>query len=309
MQRYLLTRFIQSIFVLLGVLFLVFFLLRVTGDPVKLMFSGRLRNVSEEQIQEFRHKMGFDLPLPLQFVNYFGNAFRGDFGKSFRYKVPATGIILERIPATLKLASLSLLITLIVSIPLGVMAGVRPGSAWDVVARTIALFSQATPSYWFGLIMISFFAVELRWFPSSGSETLKHYVMPSTVLAMASVGALIRLTRSTVLEVLQEDYIRTAVSKGLRDDIIYFRHVLRNAALPLVTVIGLSLGGMISGSLYVETIFAWPGMGRLITEAVSLRDFPVIQAMAFLTSALVVTVTLITDIVYTVVDPRIRYGD
>jgi ABC-type dipeptide/oligopeptide/nickel transport system permease component len=309
MQRYLLKRVIQSVFVLLGVLFLVFFLLRMTGDPVKLMFSGRLRDVSEEQIQEFRRKMGFDLPLPLQFVNYFSNAFRGDFGKSFRYKVSATDIILERIPATLKLASISLLITLVVSIPLGVMAGVRPGSAWDVIARAIALFSQATPSYWLGLVMISVFAVQLRWFPSSGFETSRHYVMPAIVLSLASVGALIRLTRSTVLEVLQEDYIRTAVSKGLRDDIIYFRHVLRNAALPLVTVIGLSLGSMISGSVYVETIFAWPGMGRLITEAVGLRDFPVIQAMAFLTSLLVVSVTLLTDVVYTLVDPRIRYGE
>lgn len=309
MQRYLIARLIQSLFVLLGVLMLVFFLLRATGDPVKLMFSGRIRDVSEAQIEEFRQAMGFDLPLPLQFVNFFKKALVGDFGKSFRYKLPATQMIFERLPATLRLAGLGLVITLFTAIPLGVMAGVRPGSAWDVIARTLALFSQATPSYWFGLILISLFAVKLGWLPSSGSETLRHYIMPASVLALGSVGALIRLTRSSVLEVLQEDYIRTAVSKGLRDDIIYFRHVLKNAALPLVTVVGLSLGGLISGSLYVETIFAWPGMGRLIAEAVGLRDFPIIQAMAFFTSVLVVTLTLLTDVIYTFIDPRIRYGE
>jgi ABC-type dipeptide/oligopeptide/nickel transport system permease component len=290
-------------------LLLVFILLRASGDPVKMMFSGRIRNVDPQTVEEFRHAMGFDLPLPVQFVNFFRKALVGDFGKSFRYRLPATQMVLERVPATLELAGLGFLIALLVSIPLGVMAGVRPGSAWDVVARTIALISQATPTYWFGLVLISVFAVQLRWFPSSGNESLKHYVLPGSVLALASMGGLIRLTRSSVLEVLQEDYIRTAVSKGLRDDIVYFRHVLRNAALPVVTVIGLSLGGLIGGALYVETIFAWPGMGRLMADAVGLRDFPIIQAMAFLASLLVVIVTLLTDIVYTFIDPRIRYGE
>lgn len=197
---------------------------------------------------------------------------------------------------------------MLVSVPLGVMAGVRPGSAWDAVARSLALLSQATPTYWFGLVLIFLFAVELRLLPSSGSDTWRHYILPASVLALASMGGLIRLTRSSVLEVLQEDYIRTAISKGLRDEIIYFRHVLKNAALPLVTVIGMSLGGLLGCALYVETIFAWPGMGRLVSEAVSLRDFPIIQAMAFLTCTLVVLVTLLLDVVYTFIDPRIRFG-
>lgn len=308
MQRYLFNRVVQSLFVLLGVLILVFFLLRVTGDPVSLMFSGKMRYVSPQQIEDFRKSMGFDLPLPVQFLNYMKKALLFDFGDSFRYRLPATQLILERLPSTLRLSFLGLLIAVVVSIPLGVMAGVRPGSWWDQVARVLALISQATPSYWLGLILIIVFAVRLRLFPSSGSDSIKSYILPSLVLALASCGGLIRMTRSAVLEVLQEDYIRTAVSKGLQDGRIYFRHVLKNAAMPVITVLGLSLGAMISGSLYVETIFAWPGMGRLISEAITNRDFPIIQGVAFLASILVVVVSLLTDIVYTFIDPRIRYG-
>ncbi len=309
MQRYLITRVFQSIFVLLGILLLVFFLLRITGDPVNLMFASKMRYVSPTQIEAFRKSMGFDLPLSVQFINYFRKAFTGDFGDSFRYGLPAMKLILERLPSTLRLAMFGMAISLIVSIPLGVMAGVRPGSFWDGFARTLALTSQTTPSYWLGLILIIIFAVKLRWLPSSGSESFKYYILPASVLALASTGGLIRLTRSAVLEVLQEDYIRTALSKGLRDRVIYFRHVLKNAALPLITVIGMSLGGMISGSLYVETIFAWPGMGRLISEAITNRDFPIIQAVAFMASLIVVSVNLLTDVVYTFIDPRIRFGE
>lgn len=309
MQRYLLNRILQSILVLLGVMCLVFFLLRIIGDPVQMWFSGRTREIDPQTIADFRKAMGFDLPLPIQFLNFFRKAIVGDFGNSFRYKLPATMMILERIPATLKLASISLFVSLIVSIPLGVMAGVKPGGAWDAVARTLALISQATPTYWLGLVLISVFAVQLRLLPSSGSATWRHYILPASCLALSSMGGLIRLTRSSVLEVLQEDYVRTAVSKGLRENVIYFRHVLVNAALPLITVIGLSLGGLLGGALYIETIFAWPGMGRLVADAVGMRDFPIIQAMAFLTCLIVVSVTLLTDVIYTFVDPRIRYGE
>ena len=309
MQRYLLNRIIQSILVLFGVMCLVFFLLRVIGDPVAMWFSGRTQEIDPKTVEDFRKSMGFDQPLIVQFIKFLPDALRGDFGNSFRFKLPATQMILERIPATLKLASLSLFVSLIISIPLGVMAGVKPGGAIDAVARSLALLSQATPTYWLGLVLISVFAVELRLLPSSGSTTWRHYILPTACLALSSMGGLIRLTRSSVLEVLQEDYVRTAVSKGLRENVIYFRHVLVNAALPLVTVIGMSLGGLLGGALYIETICAWPGMGRLVADAVGLRDFPIIQAMAFLTCLIVVTVTLLTDVVYTFVDPRIRYGD
>jgi ABC-type dipeptide/oligopeptide/nickel transport system permease component len=309
MQRYLLNRIIQSALVLLGVMCLVFLLLRIIGDPVQMWFSGRTREIDPETIAQFRKAMGFDLPLPIQFLNFMRKAVVGDFGNSFRYKLPATTMVLERIPATLKLTSISLLVALVVSIPLGVLAGVKPGGAIDSIARTLALISQATPTYWLGLILISIFAVKLRWLPSSGSESWRNYILPVSCLALSSMGGLIRLTRSSVLEVLQEDYVRTAVSKGLRDNVIYFRHVLVNAALPLVTMIGMSLGGLLGGALYIETIFAWPGMGRLVSDAVGLRDFPIIQAVAFLFCLIVVSTNLLTDVIYTFVDPRIRYGD
>lgn len=309
MQRYLMNRVIQSIMVLVFVMCLVFLLLRVIGDPVQMWFAGRTQEIDPETIAKFRASMGFDRPLPVQFLSFMSKAVVGDFGNSFRYKLPATMMVLERIPATLKLTSISLLVALLVSIPLGVLAGVKPGSVIDAVARTLALISQATPTYWFGLILISVFAVSLRLLPSSGSETWKNYVLPVMSLSLSSMGGLIRLTRSSVLEVLQEDYIRTAVSKGLREKIIYFRHVLVNAALPLVTVIGMSLGGLLGGALYIETIFAWPGMGRLVSDAVGMRDFPIIQAVAFLFCLIVIVVTLLTDVIYTFVDPRIRLGD
>ncbi|MBN1535462.1 MAG: ABC transporter permease [Anaerolineales bacterium] len=309
MNRYLFNRIIQSILVLLGVMCLVFFLLRIVGDPVQMWFSGRTREIDPETIAEFRRSMGFDLPLPVQFINFMRKAIVGDFGNSFRYKLPASMMIIERIPATLKLTSISLLVALIVSIPLGVMAAVKSGGIIDDIARTLALISQATPTYWLGLVLISIFAVKLRWLPSSGSENWKHYILPVACLALSSMGGLIRLTRSSVLEVLQEDYVRTAVSKGLRKNVIYYRHILVNAALPLVTVIGMSLGGLLGGALYIETIFAWPGMGRLVSDAVGLRDFPIIQGVAFLTCLIVVCVNLLTDVIYTFIDPRIRYGD
>ncbi len=309
MQRYLMNRVIQSILVLLAVMCLVFLLLRVIGDPVQMWFSGRTQQIDPETIEKFRESMGFDRPLPVQFVSFMSKAIVGDFGNSFRYKLPATQMVLERIPATLKLTSISLLFALLVSIPLGVLAGVRPGGAIDTIARTLALISQATPTYWLGLILIWVFAVSLHMLPSSGSESWRNYILPVACLSLSSMGGLIRLTRSSVLEVLQEDYIRTAVSKGLREKAIYFKHVLVNAALPLVTVIGMSLGGLLGGALYIETIFAWPGMGRLVSDAVGMRDFPIIQAVAFLFCLIVVVVTLLTDVIYTFVDPRIRFGD
>ncbi len=309
MQRYLMNRIIQSILVLVFVMCLVFLLLRVIGDPVQMWFSGRTQQIDPETIALFRKSMGFDDPLPIQFLRFLQKAVVGDFGNSFRYKLPATQMVLERIPATLKLTSISLLVALIVSIPLGVLAGVKPGGVIDAIARTLALISQATPTYWFGLILIYVFAVSFHLLPTSGSETWKNYILPVSCLALSSMGGLIRLTRSSVLEVLQEDYVRTAVSKGLRENVIYFRHVLVNAALPLVTVIGMSLGGLLGGALYIETIFAWPGMGRLVSDAVGMRDFPIIEAVAFLFCLIVIIVTLLTDVIYTFVDPRIRFGD
>jgi peptide/nickel transport system permease protein len=212
------------------------------------------------------------------------------------------------LPATIQLAGVGLLMALVVAIPLGLIAGSMPGSAWDAVARVIGLLGQSIPNFWLALVMILLFAVRLGWFPSFGRDELKSVVMPAFVLGLPTMGALVRLTRSSVLEIRGEDYIRTAYSKGLRPRLVYVRHILRNAAIPLISVIGVQFGYMLGGSIYIETIFSWPGMGMLLEQAIGHRDFALVQALAFFTSVVVVLLNLLTDVAYTMVDPRIRYG-
>jgi len=305
MQRYLLFRLVQAILILFGVLVLVFFMVRLTGDPASLMMP---REASPESIVAFRHKMGFDRSLAVQFRDFFTGAIVGDFGNSLHFKTAALPLVLDRLPATVQLAATGMLMAIIVAIPLGLVAGARPGSLWDSVARLLGLLGQSIPNFWLALVMIFFFAVRLRWFPSFGRDELKSVIMPAFVMGLATMGALVRLTRSAVMEIRGEDYIRTAYSKGLRPERIYYRHILRNAAIPLISVIGVQFGYMLGGSIYIETIFSWPGMGQLLEQAIGWRDFPLIQAIAFFTSVVVIILNLLTDVAYTIVDPRIRYG-
>lgn len=305
MQRYILSRIAQSVAVLFGVLFLVFAMVRLTGDPASLMLS---REASPEAREEFREMMGFNRPLIVQFADFLLDAARGDFGSSLRYRTPVVQMILERLPATIQLASTALLIAIGVAIPLGLIAGARPGSVWDAIARAIGLFGQTIPSFWLALIMILVFAVELQWFPSFGRDSLKSVVLPALALALAPMGQMVRLMRSSVLEVRAEDYVRTAYGKGLPSRRVYTRHILRNAAIPLISVLGVQYGYLLGGSIYIETIFSWPGLGRMVAEAVAGRDFPLVQAIAFFSSLIVVAISLLTDLLYAVIDPRIRYG-
>jgi ABC-type dipeptide/oligopeptide/nickel transport system permease component len=304
MQRYLLSRLIQSVLILIGVLLLVFFLVRLTGDPASLMMP---REATPETVAAFRHKMGFDRPLVVQFWQFVTRAVVGDFGDSLHFKVPALPMVLERLPATVELAGAGLLMAVVIAVPLGLVGGIRPGSLWDSLGRTLGLLGQSVPNFWLALLMILFFAVKLRWFPSFGRDEAKSIVMPGFVMGFALMGALVRLTRSSVLEIRSEDYVRTAYSKGLNPRRIYLRHVLRNAAIPLISVIGVSFGYALGGSIYIETIFAWPGMGQLVEQAIGWRDYPLIQAIAFFTSVVVVLLNLLTDVAYGLVDPRIRY--
>ncbi len=305
MQRYLVSTLIQSLAVLAAVLILVFFMVRITGDPAALMMA---KEATPEQIQEFRHEMGFDRPLVAQFVDYVGKVVSGDFGDSLHYHVPALPLILERLPATLELATVALLMAVLVAIPLGLIGGSSPGSKWDFVARTVGLLGQATPSYWLALMLIIVFAVQLGWFPTFGRSGWNAVVLPAFALSISTMGSLVRLTRSAVLEVRQDDYVRTAYSKGLSPRRVYVKHVLQNVAIPLVSVIGVHYGAMLGGSIYIETIFAWPGMGRVVAESVSNRDFPMVQAIAFFTSIVIVVLNFFTDLAYGWFDPRIRYG-
>jgi peptide/nickel transport system permease protein len=306
MYRYFLVRLIQSVVLLFCVLLLVFAMVRVTGDPASLMMP---REASPQEIEAFREAMGFNRPMAVQFLDFISGAVVGDFGRSLHFKIPALPLVLERLPATVQLAGVALLMAIVIAIPLGLIGGFNPGSPIDSIGRGLALLGQSIPNFWLALIMILIFAVRLGWFPSFGRDEWKSVVMPAFVLGLPTMGQLVRLTRSAVLEVRGEDFIRTAYSKGLEPNVIYTKHVLRNVAIPLVSIIGVQFGYMLGGSIYIETIFAWPGMGQLIEQAIGWRDFPLVQSIAFFTSLVVLAINLLTDVAYVLIDPRIRYGN
>jgi len=281
-------------------------MVRITGDPARLMMP---REASPEDIESFREAMGFNRPILIQFWDFFTGAIVGDFGKSLHFKTPALRMVMERMPATVELASIGLLMAVVVAIPLGLIGGFNPGSSADSIGRIVALLGQSIPNFWLALILILVFAVKLGWFPTFGRDELKSVVLPAFVLGLPTMGQIVRLTRSSVLEIRSEDFIRTAHSKGLDPRVIYIKHVLRNVLIPLVSVIGVQFGYMLGGSIYIETIFAWPGMGQLVEQAIGWRDFPLVQALAVFTSVVVLALNLLTDMSYVIIDPRVRYGD
>jgi len=304
MQRHLLNSAFQSLLVLTGVLVLVFFMVRATGDPAAVMLS---REASPEQVAAFREQMGFNRPLPIQFADFVGKALLGDFGNSLHYRQPALQLILERLPSTVYLSLVALLLAVGVAVPLGLIGGATPGSPVDWVARAIGLIGQTVPPFWLALILIIIFAVNLGWFPTSGSQGWNAVFLPAVVLSLPTLGRLVRLTRSSVLEIMGDDYIRTARSKGLLPRDIFFKHALRNAAIPLLTVTAVQFGYMLGGTVIIESVFAWPGLGNLTVESIGRRDFPLVQGIAIFTSLIIVILTLAADVLYALIDPRIRY--
>jgi len=311
--RYLLSKLAYSAALLLGVLFLVFMLLHITGDPVSLMVS---RHATPAEIEALREELGFNRPVLVQFGDFLSNAFRGDFGNSFRYRQPAMDLVLQRIPATIELASVALLMAILMGVTIGILGGSNPNTILDSLARGIGLLGQTIPTFWLGLILIIIFSLNLGWFPSFGRETFtflgltlpdKSIILPAFALSLFTTGQLARFTRSAVMEVMNEDYVTTAKSKGLKKRRIYFKYILKNSAIPLISIIGVQFSYLLSGSIYIETIFSWPGLGNLLAEAVSTRDFFLVQATAFFTSLVVIGLQFFTDLVYALVDPRIRY--
>jgi peptide/nickel transport system permease protein len=252
--------------------------------------------------------MGFNDSTLVQFGRFMSGAIVGDFGNSLHFKTPALPMVLDRLPATLQLALTALVMAVVVGLPLGLVGGFNPGSFIDNIARGLALLGQSVPNFWLALIMILYFAVELRWFPSFGRDEWKSVIMPAFVLGLPVMGQIVRMTRSAVLEIRGEDFIRTAHSKGLEQKTIYTKHVFRNVAIPLVSVIGVQFGYMLGGSIYIEAIFAWPGMGQLLEQSIGWRDFPLVQAIAVFTAVVVLGLNLLTDMTYAFIDPRIRYG-
>jgi len=304
MRAYLVRRLAQSLLVLLGVSFVVFFILHLTGDPALVLLPP---DATAQDIQEFREKMGFNDPFLVQYGRFLRGALRGDFGRSVRHDEPAFDLVAERLPATLELAGAALLIALALAIPAGIVSAVRRNSLVDYVSTVVALLGQSMPTFWLGIMLILVFSVRFSLLPSSGRGTLEHLILPAITLGLFTTARITRLTRSGMLEVLNQDYIRTARAKGMANPPVVWKHALKNAAIPIVTIVGIELGTLLGGSVITETIFAWPGVGRLSVQAIYNRDYPVVQAAVFLLSTTFVVVNLVVDVLYTYLDPRIRF--
>jgi peptide/nickel transport system permease protein len=303
MLTFLARRLTYNAFVLLGVSFLVFSLVYLGGDPARAQLPI---HTPPEQVESFRESRGLNQPIPIQFVDFVVRAVQGDFGQSLRFRQPAMGLVLERLPATLTLAALGVLTALVIAIPLGTIAAVRRGTWIDHAARTLALLGQAVPSFVLAPVLILILAVTLRLLPVSGTGGPEHLVMPALAVGFASAAGLMRILRSSLLEVFRQDYIRTAEAKGLQPPIVLGRHAFKNAAIPVVTFLAFDIAAIMSGVVIVEVIFAYPGMGRLAFQAIANRDLPVIQAFVFLSGLTIVTANMLLDVVYTWLDPRIR---
>ena len=281
----------------------VFALTHLSGDPVLLMVSP---DAPPDVVTSTRHALGFDRPLYEQLARYLGNAVHGDLGLSLRMNRPVTALIRERLPATLQLTLAALVIAIVVAVPAGIVSAVKRGSLLDRLAMAGAVAGQAIPIFWLALLLIALFGVRLRWLPVYGSGSLAHFVLPAVSLSTIIMGRLARLVRSSMLEVLGQDYVRTARAKGLGEARVLAAHALKNASIPIVTLLGLQFAQLLGGAVVTETIFAWPGIGRLVVEAIFNRDFPVVQGVVLVVSLIFVAVNVLVDLSYAALDPRIR---
>ena len=305
MLRYFIRRVLLAVPVLLGVATLVFSLIHlVPGDPAQAMMGD---GASPQDIAELRKSLGLDQPLLTQYATFLRNAVTGDLGKSFRTGQPVTTMIAERVPATAELAIAAMIIAVFLAIPLGVVAAVWRGTAVDYSAMTFALAGVSIPNFWLGPVLAIVFAVELGWLPVSGRGTLAHLVLPAVSLGLALAAILARMTRASLLDELSELYVRAARARGVSNTSAIASHALRNSMVPLLTIIALQFGAVLTGAVITETIFAWPGIGRLLIQSIGFRDYPMVQGCILLIAFTNVTVNLATDLMYGVLDPRIRY--
>jgi len=306
MRRYVLQRLGQSAVTLLGVSVLVFVILRVLpGDPARMLLPD---GAPESAVAELNRQLGLREPVIVQYGLFLKSVARGDFGQSFQYRAPALQVVLERLPATIQLTLAAMLITIAAGVSLGIFTAVRRGTRYDVAGTIVAVLGQSLPNFWLGIMLILLFGVALRWLPTSGFSGWTSLVLPAITLAAFPMALVARLTRSSMLEILHRDYIRTGRAKGLAEGNVVFRHALRNAAIPVLTVIGLQIGALLGGAVITESVFAWPGMGKLIVDAIFFRDFPVVQTVLILSATVFVVINLAVDLLYTVIDPRIRYS-
>lgn len=304
MRNFLTTRLIHAVITLFIVSFIVFFMVRLRGDPITVMAPPTL---NQEQIAALRASWGFDRPLLEQYAVFIQRAIVGDFGQSFQSRRPATELVLERLGLTFVLAASSALFGLVIALPLGIISALNRNSWIDFISTVFSSLGTAMPSFWLGLILIIIFSVNLRILPAFGALELAAIIMPTITLGVGMAARLSRITRSAMLEVLNQDYVRTAYSKGLHKRVVIMRHTLRNALIPIVTIFGLQLGWLLGGSVIVESVFAWPGLGRLMIDSIGVRDTAVVQAALLWFAISFIVINLIVDLLYIVLDPRIRY--
>ncbi len=304
MWKYIVIRMGQMIPAGLGVMLIVFLLVRLSGDPAVLMLGV---GATEEEIEMYREEKGLNDPLFIQFVRFLNGALHGDLGDSLRQGAPALDIVLERVPATLELAAGSLIIPIMAGIFLGVFTALKANSSIDVLTRGLILFGQAIPNFYLGLLLILVFGAQLKILPTGGYGTWRHLVLPSISLGLYQMAVYTRFARSALLEVLGQDYLRTARAKGLHERVVILSHALKNAMIPIISMTGLTVGTVLSGAVVTETVFSWPGIGRLAIQSILARDFPVVQAVVLLVTFVFIAVNLLVDVTYALIDPRIRY--
>ncbi|HET8999525.1 MAG TPA: ABC transporter permease [bacterium] len=305
MVTYVVRRFAEMAPTLFGVSIVVFMIVRmVPGDPARLIAGVE---ASEADVTNIRRQLGLTDSLPQQYARFLSGVVTGDFGRSLKNHQPVLAIIAQQLPYTVQLAAASLVVTLSMGLTAGVLAAVKRGTVLDSGSMVLALLGVSMPSFWLGLMMIFLFAVTLRWLPTSGAGSLRHLIMPAITLGIGSVGIVARMTRASLLEVLGQDFVRTAVAKGLHRRAVVMKHALRNAMIPTATVVGVQIGTLLAGSVVTETVFAWPGAGRLLVDSVAFRDYPLIQATILLFALVFMLANLLVDVSYAVLDPRIRY--
>ena len=304
MKRFVLKRIGLALLSLFLLSLTIFFLIRITGDPAVLLAEP---GASKADLDAIRTQFGLDRPLWVQYWSFITHALRGDFGQSFYYRTDVFELYMSRLPASLLLAAAAMAFSLLLGIPTGIIAAVRVNKWWDSAGKMFALLGLSMPSFWVGLIMILFFSVYLGWLPSSGSGTILHLVMPSIALGWVFAAYNMRLTRSSMLEVLGSEYVKLARLKGLPEALVIGKHAFKNALIPVITLAGINLVIMVNTAIVVETVFAWPGVGRLLYEGISFRDFPVVQANILMAGTMIVVTNLLVDILYAFIDPRIRF--
>ncbi len=304
MHRYIVKRLFQGVVLLIMVTTIVFVVGRLTGNPVDLILP---EEASEQERQDMIETLGLDGPMHEQFFVFVANAVQGDLGWSIRYRQPATDVFFSRLPNTLMLLPAAMILAVVMAIPLGIISALRRGGLTDRISGTIAVLGIATPNFWLGILLIYIFSVQLGWLPSARMGDWTHYVLPTVTLGTFLVAGFMRLIRSSMLEILESEFVKLARIKGLSETRVIWKHCLRNALIPVLSLWGVFMGGLVTGAIVTETVFAWPGIGRLTYEAVLFRDYPLLQAVIIMDAVLIVFINLVVDILYAYVDPRIRY--